>query len=118
MTGFVAEEVAGDPPGNDQANEVAFGLLSFVNETVEGKQKSLCWMEKPACGGVWMVTWAVLVSLPQTPVEIKVTVYTPSWLYEWEGLLLVLCPPSPKYQMDPVECVDWLVNIASRPLTA
>ena len=41
---------------------------------------------------------AIILSEPKGPIEIKLTVYVPKFVYVWDGLNEVLVFPSPKSQ--------------------
>ena len=62
------------PPGNSQNQSVVFSEDSLVNSTSSGAQPSLFFTEKPAMGGVSMVSISVTVTEPQAFVAVRVTV--------------------------------------------
>ena len=70
--------VPGLPPGKVHAHEVVLLDDRLLNCTVSGAQPVVLVAEKPADGGVTMVTVLVAVLVPQLLVDVKTTVYTPS----------------------------------------
>lgn len=72
--GFCAVELEGFPPGNDQLYAVGAPLEVLVNCTVSGPQPLVGAAVKLATGGASRETVWVEVVLPQSLVEVSVTV--------------------------------------------
>ena len=92
-------ELNGVPPGKLQAYPVVLADALLVNCTVVDTQPLVGVPVKFAVGGVAMVTTWVAVLVPQALVAVSTTVYTPSLMYVWVGLVAVLELPSPKFQL-------------------
>ena len=51
------------------------------------------------CGGDTMIDWEVTACVRVVSVTLREAVKVPDVLYVWDGLWLVLEPPSPKFQL-------------------
>lgn len=75
--GLAAADELGVPPGNDQSYVVGLPPEVLVNCTVSGPQPLVGVAVKLAVGGASREMVWVEVVVPQSLVELRVTVYTP-----------------------------------------